>query len=263
MKNAAITRGEYHLSGFDLTTSLIRGELGKMGLNANAKMVLLYFTTCYNEKKGVVFPKIKTIADSMGISEIGVKRAVAELVEKGFVLKTKKGLNANQYIITNKVMKYHDDTTLRYHGDTSDNHNDTSKGITVILPCHEVKEHELKQTTNKQNEVDLKKIPEIIFKNAEIHNKQAYWRSLSEDAKKEYIEKQKKIDKQKQLEQQRKEEQKKYFAELEEIRKEPPFYEALTKKEASSYVDKLIKIDRSLINGVIGQYLIKKFGFEV
>ena len=261
MKSAAILK-EKHMSGYDLTTALIRGELGTLGLNSNAKLVLLYFATCYNSKKGVVFPKMKTIAVAVGISEIGVKRAVAELVGMGYVLKTKKGQNANQYVITNKILKYQDDTTPQVPDDTQKYHDDTSKGITVIPSLHEVKEKELKQTTNK-DVADLKKIPDIILKNPEIICKEAYWNKLSDTVKQNYINRQKEIDRHKEQEKQRQEEQRRYFANLREIGKEPPFYTLFDKKEAEKYVISLKKLNTEICNkSSIAQYLIEKFNLE-
>ena len=157
-----------HLSGYDLTTNLIRGGISKLELTPNTKLVLLYLSTCYNERKGVVFPKIKTISEALGISEISVKRAISELIKAGCVFKAKRYKNSNQYVITQKVTSTaQNDTSEQYQNDTSH--------------IHEVKEHEIKEQHVKV--VSLKKsfnqeLPEQIkeyltFKG--IKNPAGYW----------------------------------------------------------------------------------------
>lgn len=243
-------------SGFDLTTELLRGGLSEFDLNANTKLVLLYLAACYNVKKGKVFPKIKTIADSVGISEIGAKRAIAELLNTGLILKAKKGDNRNEYVITNKVLKYQNDTL--------ENQNDTLEGIKMIRPCHEVKKEEIKEEQlKKEVAVDfMKNIPDVISKNKDIKNPAAYWRSLDENAKQGYIDKENEIKRNRERSARAKAEQKAYFDELDRISQEPPFYTLYNRAEALSYLKTLEKISPALINGHIGQYLIKKFGNE-
>lgn len=280
MGKAATIKDKGYLSGYDLTTLLIRGGLAKLNVTANTKLVLLYFASCYNAKKGVVFPKIKTVADSVGISEIGVKRAVAELIEKGCILKTKKGANANQYLITNKITGYQNDTSQI---DTLPDQNDTSESIKMIPSCHELKQEELKQTTTdvvflkEFKGVDKEEtgctavssfeteIPDILkekAKKGEIRNLKAYWNSLRPAVKQEYIEvdaaEKKRIAALKQQEN----EKQQYWRKLEEIGKEPPFYTLFDEKAARDYITKVQrKLDRNL-TGIISRYLIEKFNFE-
>lgn len=238
-------------SGFDLTTELLRGGLSEFDLNANTKLVLLYLAACYNVKKGKVFPKIKTIADSVGISEIGAKRAIAELLNAGLILKAKKGDNRNEYVITNKILKYQNDTIEKQ--------NDTSKSIKMILPCIEVKKEEIKKQQLKKEVAAIENIPDIILKNKEIKNPAAYWRSLDKNAKQGYIDRENEIKRNRERSEKAKAEQKAYFDELNRISQEPPFYTLYNRKEAQNYLKTLERISPNLINGQIGQYLKEKF----
>lgn len=241
-------------SGFDLTTELLRGGLSEFDLNANTKLVLLYLAACYNVKKGKVFPKIKTIADSVGISEIGVKRAIAELLNSGLILKAKKVDNRNEYVITNKILKYQNDTLEKQ--------DDTFEGIKMILPCHEIKKEEIKKQQLKKEVAAVEKIPDIIRKNKDIKNPAAYWRSLDGNAKQGYIDKENEIKRNRERSEKAKAEQKAYFDKLEEIKKEPPFYTLFTKEEAQKYIDKVKAIDSiNFQESSIIKFLINKFEF--
>lgn len=232
-----------HLSGYDLTTLLIRGGIGKLGLNGNAKEVLLYLATCYNEKNGVVYPRVKTIASAMDISERGVIRALAELTEKGCIIRSKRKKNSNEYVITKKVLQLSQANNVITH-----EHNDTSSNDTASLLMNEVKQHEVKQQQpitcelesaepqQKKNVVSfpdfsLKSIPASILakktdKNGKpIRSHAAYWNSFTDDQKREYlrnealeaekVRKKQEREKQAELEKQKKaEEEKKLQAQL-------------------------------------------------
>lgn len=196
-----------HLSGYELTTQLIRGGLANLELNTNAKLVLLYLATCYNEQKGIVYPRQSTMAAALQISERGIVRALKELISKGLIMKTKRGKNKNVYVITSKVLQ-------SGHGDTSPGQNDTSSSDTVSLPCkHELKQHEVeeqqqvvevkeeltqiqsvvvpfKKSSSKKATVTIDDVPPIIRNNKKIENPCAYWASLDDTAKAGYLQKQ-------------------------------------------------------------------------
>lgn len=89
------------VSQFQLTSELIT-KLNNFNLTPTAKLVLLYLTTCFNPKHKEVFPKQKTIADKLGISEISVTRAIAELHKEGLILSERKF--TNRYKFTSKIV---------------------------------------------------------------------------------------------------------------------------------------------------------------
>lgn len=85
------------LTQFDLTKKTLN-NLSQYDITPTAKLVLLYLTDCYNPKHADVFPKQKTIAFKLGISERSVMRAVQELFKAGLILIECK--NTNRYILT-------------------------------------------------------------------------------------------------------------------------------------------------------------------
>lgn len=191
-----------HLSGYDLTLLLIRGGIGRLGLNSNAKEVLLYLASCYNEKKGVVYPRVKTMAEALDISERGIIRALKELTEKGCIIRSKRRKNSNEYVITRKVLQSNpmQHQTKNAADVITHGHNDTSSNDTVSpLMNHEVEQHEIKQHQPKKADVvslssfSLKQVPASILakktdKNGRpIRNHAAYWNSLTDAQKEEYL----------------------------------------------------------------------------
>ncbi len=83
--NTAKKQTTHAFSQFTLTNKLLQ-NLYKYKLTPTAKLVLLELSTCYNPKHGDMFPKQKTLANRIGVSERSVVRAVAELVKEGLVL---------------------------------------------------------------------------------------------------------------------------------------------------------------------------------
>lgn len=83
--NTVKKQTSYAFSQFTLTNKLLQ-NLYKYKLTPTAKLVLLELSTCYNPKHGDMFPKQKTLANRIGISERSVVRAVSELVKEGLVL---------------------------------------------------------------------------------------------------------------------------------------------------------------------------------
>ena len=85
---------------FDLTKQTLN-NLSQYDLTPVAKLVLLYLTDCYNPNNACVFPKQKTIAIKLGISERSVIRAVQELFKAGLILIECK--HTNRYILMPKM----------------------------------------------------------------------------------------------------------------------------------------------------------------
>lgn len=88
------------LTQYELTTEVIT-KLNTFKLTPTAKLVLLYLTTCYNPKHGEIFPKQKTIAIKLGVSERSVTRAIQELFNEGLILIECK--YTNRYKFTSKI----------------------------------------------------------------------------------------------------------------------------------------------------------------
>lgn len=95
------TKQQERCSQFVLTTNIIT-KLNTFKLTPTAKLVLLYLTTCYNPKHREVFPKQKTIADKLGVSEVSVTRAIFELHKEGLILSERK--YTNRYVFTSRIV---------------------------------------------------------------------------------------------------------------------------------------------------------------
>lgn len=134
-------------SGYQLTHKLLN-NLQQFEISPTAKLVLLYLTSCYNSKKADVFPKQKTIAQKLGVSERSVVRAVQELVKAGIILVECKC--TNRYKFTSKIVSEASENEKNFTPDNmSDNvrQNDTPKRDKLSDTCIQpIKEH-IKQPT--------------------------------------------------------------------------------------------------------------------
>ena len=77
-------------------------NLQQFNLKPTSKLVLLYLAGCYNPKHTDVFPKQKTIALQMGISERSVISAIQELHKEGLVISERK--YTNRYRFTARIL---------------------------------------------------------------------------------------------------------------------------------------------------------------
>ena len=99
--NKAETHVEHVFNQFELTKKLIN-NLQQFTLTPSAKLVMIYLSTCYNPNKKDVYPKQKTIASKLGISERSTVRAINELIKAGLILKVCN--YTNRYIITSRIL---------------------------------------------------------------------------------------------------------------------------------------------------------------
>ena len=102
--NTAKKQTTHAFSQFTLTNKLLQ-NLYKYKLTPTAKLVLLELSTCYNPKHGDMFPKQKTLANRIGVSERSIVRAISELVKEGLVLIECKYTNQyNHYKFSSRIM---------------------------------------------------------------------------------------------------------------------------------------------------------------
>ena len=92
---------ENEFSSFELTKHLLN-NLQQFKITQTAKLVLLYLADCYNPKKADMFPKQKTIAEKLGVSEISVTRAISELHKEGLIISERK--YTNRYNFTSRIL---------------------------------------------------------------------------------------------------------------------------------------------------------------
>lgn len=100
-ENTVKRHATHGFSQFTLTQNLLN-NLQQFEITPTAKLVLLYLSSCYNPKKADMFPKQKTIAAKIGISERSVVRAVSELIQAGLIVVECK--YSNRYKFTSKIV---------------------------------------------------------------------------------------------------------------------------------------------------------------
>lgn len=168
------------LSAYQLTTGLLRGGLSKLDLNPTATITLMYLASCYNGK--AVYPHIETISKSTGLSSSGVKKAIAELVTKGCILKAKKhnGTNANIYTITNKVFESVSISTQKEpKRDTVGTNKRTQQVLSYNKKSDNKKlDKKIRDTKQKISDKDLELLKDFVDKNTKIVNKAGYLKKL-------------------------------------------------------------------------------------
>ena len=99
--NVAENHVAHGVSQIKLTNFLLN-NLSQFNLKPTTKLVLLYLSGCYNPKHADVFPKQKTIALQMGISEASVIRAIQELHKEGLIISERK--YTNRYKFTSRIL---------------------------------------------------------------------------------------------------------------------------------------------------------------
>lgn len=159
MKNLkkAETHATHGFSQFKLTDRLLK-NLNKYELSPTGKLVLLYLSSCYNPKKADVFPKQKTIANKLGISERSVVRAIQELVKEGLIFVESK--YTNHYVFSSKIVQKPSQNEKNFTPEIlSDelSQNDTSKRDKLSHHEHEPKKEQEKQPLSMEDYKILKK----------------------------------------------------------------------------------------------------------
>lgn len=100
MENTVQKQAVHGFSQFRLTNYLLN-NLSQFDITPIAKLVLLELSACYNPKKADMFPKQKTLAKKIGVSERSVVRGVQELIKAGLILVESK--YTNHYIFTSRI----------------------------------------------------------------------------------------------------------------------------------------------------------------
>ena len=161
LSNGAITQ-------FELSKKLLN-NLYKFNLKPVTKLVLLYLADCYNPKHGYMFPKQRTIADKLGVSERTVNRAVSELVEEGLILIEYK-LSAS-YKFTSKIVS--EQAENKSFNNVTENHNPTTKNRILY-------KEQKKELNNPTKVEDYKILKDYAIKH-NANNVQAYINALKKN----------------------------------------------------------------------------------
>lgn len=99
--NTAKKHATHAIKQVELLNFLLN-NLQQFNLKPTTKLVLLYLAGCYNPKNADVFPRQKTIALQMGISERSVISAIQELHKEGLVISERK--YTNRYRFTSRIL---------------------------------------------------------------------------------------------------------------------------------------------------------------
>ena len=263
------------ISGYELTTLLIRN-----GKQLNLKPAeLLVFTALASYWNGApVYPKINTLADNTAQSEKTVRTALSGLIKKGYLIKSKRSKNANIYNInisavisavntTAECGKFYRSSAVNFTAPIyRTNHVKSNKTTTVKKSKKIEPKNVVAFNSNSKKSVTPTDVPEIIKNNKKVQNPCAYWASLSDEVKKEYLDKQKEKDEKtrkivelrkiqalkKQQEQQ----------ELERIKNEPLFWEICDRAQAVEHLRHFLKIPK-LLNSGYRIDLMQKFSISI
>jgi len=143
--NTAIKQVSEPITQFSLTKNVLN-NLSQYNITPVAKLVLLYLTSCYNPKHKEIFPKQKTIALKLGISERSVTRAIQELFKEGLILIECK--YTNRYKFTSRIAEKCPDVLSDNKGQNAIKETDN-----LSLPYIEQKRITKKEQTDKGDNV--------------------------------------------------------------------------------------------------------------
>lgn len=265
------------ISGYQLLTLLSR-NMGRLKLKQAEALTFMALASYWNGQP--IYPKIQTLCENTNLCDKAVRNAINSLIEQGFLLKSKRGKNANVYsIVVSKVLST-----------VESGIKDRTRPVLGTAPCNMKSYHEkLKQqheetppeSEPKKAEVvsfssfSLKKIPASILakktdKNGKpIRNHAAYWNSLTDNQKREYLKqeeenaaktrKKEELKRQAQLEKQQKlEEEKKLRAELNK-----PLNEQWTRKQAIRHVWQTRNLHKGILKEGLTKSLVKLYNLDI
>lgn len=149
--NTAEKHAGHGISQIELTNFLLN-NLSQFNLKPTTKLVLLYLSGCYNPKHADVFPKQKTIALQMGISEASVIRAIQELHKEGLIISERK--YTNRYKFTSRILNLGgmvEDFSEANKMQVENSQNERLETCNLQPPCIEQKEEQkIEQTVSKK-----------------------------------------------------------------------------------------------------------------
>lgn len=166
------------INGYELTTLLIRN--GKqLNLKPSELLVFTALATYWNGKP--VYPRITTLSDNTNLSDKAVRTALNGLIIKGYVIKSKRGRNANVYNINVNAVK----------SAVQNGKSDRISAVKSTAPCMKLNHDKLNQqqiepTPPKADNVvslsksSLSEPPEQVKRyltSKQIKNVSGYWRS--------------------------------------------------------------------------------------
>lgn len=265
------------LSGYQLLTLLSR-NMGRLKLKQAEALTFMALASYWNGQP--IYPKIQTLCENTNLCDKAVRNAIKSLIEQGYLLKSKRGKNANVYnIVVSKVLSTVD-TGTKYR----------TRPVPDTAPCnmksyHEKLEqqHEKTSPASEPKKADvvslssfsLSKVPASILarkadKNGRpIRNHAAYWNSLTDAQKREYlkqeeeqaakIRKKEEMKKQAQLEkQQQREEEKRLQEQLNR-----PLNEQWSREQAIKHVWQTRNLHKGILKAGLTKSLVELYNLDV
>lgn len=262
------------ISGYQLLTLLSR-NMGRLKLKQAEALTFMALASYWNGQP--IYPKIQTLCENTNLCDKAVRNAIKSLIEQGYLLKSKRGKNANVYsIVVSKVLSTVDTGTKyrtrpvpdtapfnmkSYHEKLEQQHGETP-------PESEPQKAEVVSFSS----FSLKKIPDsILAKKTDktgkpIRNHAAYWNSFTDDQKREYLkneaaetEKKEKLKKQAQLAKQQKlEEEKKLQEQLSK-----PLHEQWSKEQAIKHVWQTRNLHKGILKEGLTKSLVNLYNLDV
>ena len=263
------------LSSFELITNWL--DTGyTLNLSSTAIQLMTVLLRFYNPEKKFVFPHQETLAERTNTSLATVKRGLNELIKAQLVIKTRKQ-SGNVYGFTSKLFELLDSSNCTIP--TAQNEpcmKGTNKGTNKEqTTCKPVESEPKKAEVVSFSDFSLKKIPDSILakktdKNGRpIRNHAAYWNSLTDIQKQEYLrqeeenaaktQKKEELKKQAQLiKQQKIEEEKKLQEQLSR-----PLHEQWTREQAIKHVWQTRNFHRGILKEGLTKSLVKLYNLDV
>lgn len=229
-----------------LVSNFIRYGRQKFKLSANANYVMITLLNFYNPTKKYVFPKHETISEQTGLSISTIKRCISELVDAHLLLKSRRK-NCNIYAFTSAIFELSDSsqrTTKIVHSELShDKKQNKENKITQqhVTPA----EPKPKKNVVAFAKNSLKAVPESILNKKydrtgkPIRNHTAYWNSLTDEQKRQYLQAEQDLKTKKEASKKRQEqEQKQKIEQEQQLRNElsKPLNEQWTRNQAICHV---------------------------
>lgn len=170
-ENTAETMSSHGFTQFDLS-KIVLNNLQQFKLTPTSKLVLLYLADCFNPKHAEIFPKQKTIADKIGVSEASVIRAISELHKEGLIISERK--YTNRYKFTSKILNLCgmvEDFPRTNKMQVKNTQNETSQHSNLQAPCIEQKiEQKKNNSSNMGGNVYFIEETKILQDYAKKHN---------------------------------------------------------------------------------------------
>lgn len=167
------TTSGHGVTSFKLTQNLLN-NLKQFEITPTAKLVLLYLSSCYNPNKATMFPKQKTIADKIGVSERSVVRAIQELFKAGLIIIECN--SSNHYKFTSKIASGQPQNDKNFYAEKMSDDDDKISEVNDKLSDTNI-EHVHEHIKEPTSVIDFKILKDYAIKR-KAKNVNAYIKAL-------------------------------------------------------------------------------------